>query len=237
MRIGKELRSLLDAKGFRNAESILSEWNLSADFTEDEKSLLRGPENAAYVDAVMIYLQDSAIDRAEFYRGDATWMGLFGPRREYFKTAYAFKAAAAMLDTPERLAVMGGDTFGFAALAGRARDSKTVQVLVANYEIPPDYKPHQMPTPPDVQVLLKVDLSKLKVLPPRTGIHAENNAGLALTIEHLPWGNAEFTIKRYRITKTEDFQLVEESTGRDGKFQMSDPLPPPGVELIVLQRK
>jgi xylan 1,4-beta-xylosidase len=237
VRIGQELRSLLDAKGFRNAESILSEWNLSADFTDGEKEVLQGAVNAAYVGAVLIYLQDSAIDRAQFYRGDSTWMGLFGPGREYFKTAFTFKATAAMLNTPERLDLTGSDTFGFAALAGRSPDGKTVQVLISNYEIPPDYQPHQMPTPPDVQALLNVDFSQLKVLPRRTGIHSENRAGFTLTIDHLPWGNAPFIIKRYHITQIEVFQLVGESSGKDGKAELSEPLPPPGVELIVLQRR
>jgi xylan 1,4-beta-xylosidase len=177
IRIGKEIRTLLDAKGFKNAESILSEWNLSADFTDVEKEILQGAENAAYVDAVMIYLQDSSIDHAQFYRGDATWMGLFSRQREYFKTAYAYKAMAAMLDTPERLNLSGGDTLGFAALAGRSADGRTVQVLISKYQIPRDYKPHDMPPPAAVQAALNVDFSSFKMLPRRTGIRNENNGG------------------------------------------------------------
>lgn len=237
VRIGKEIRSLLDAKGFRSSESILSEWNLSADFTDAEKQLLEGADNAAYVASVMIYLQDSSIDRAEFYRGDAAWMGLFDLQRKLFKPASAYKATAAMLDTPERLDMVGSDTFGFGALAGRSRDGTTVQILISNYEIPADFKPHMMAMPPDVQALLKLDFSKPKFLARRTDIHPENNGGYFLTIDHLPWGNAEFTIKRYRITGTEDFRSVEESSGKGGKADLSNPLPPPGVELIVLRRR
>jgi hypothetical protein len=144
---------------------------------------------------------------------------------------------AAMLDTPERLHLTGSDTFGFAALAGRSTDGKTVRVLISNYQIPPDFKPHVMPIPPEVQSMLNLDLSKLKFLPPRTGIRYENNLGYTLTVDHLPWGNASFAIKRFRITKTQDLPLVEEKTGKDGKVQLSNPLPPPGVELIVLQRQ
>jgi len=236
VRIGKELRDLLDAKGFGKAESILSEWNLSADFTEDEKQVLQGAENAAYVGAVMTYLQDSAIDRAEFYRGDSTWMGLFGPHHEYFKTAYTFKAMAEMLNTPERLSLRGDDTFGFAALAGRSSDKKTVQVVISNYQIPLDFKPHQMPTPTAVQALFKVDFSNLKVLPRRTEI-PKNPSGYSLTIDHLPWGSTPFTMKRFRITGTEDFALVEEKNGKGGKLELSNPLSAPAVELIVLQRR
>lgn len=185
----------------------------------------------------MIYLQDSSIARAQFYRGDAAWMGLFGLQREYFKTAYAFKALASMLDTTDRLQLTGSDTFGFAAIAGRSTDGNTVRILISNYEIPPGYKPHAMPTPADVQKMLDIDFSKLKLLPPRTDIHYQNNSGYALTIDHLPWGSAAFTVKRFRITKTQDLALVDEAAGKDGKLQLSSPLPPPGVELIVLQRQ
>jgi hypothetical protein len=237
VRIGKEIRGLLDAKGFKSAKSILSEWNLSADFTDAEKQVLSGAVNAAYIDAVLTYLQDSAVDQAEFYRGDATWMGLFSPHGEYFQTAYAMKAMSTMQETPQRLELSGSDTFGFAALAGRSADGKTVRVLISNYEIPPGYKPHVMVPPPDVQALWNLDFSKLGFLAPRTDIPHGNNAGYALTVDHLPWGNAAFSIKRFRITATQDLALVEEKTGKGGKLELSNPLPPPGVELIVLRRQ
>lgn len=237
VRIGKAIRDLLDAKGFKNAESILSEWNLNPDFTDVSKELLKGPVNAAFVGAVLTYLQDSAIDQAEFYRGDATWMGLFGVHGEYFKPAYTFKAMSTMLETPQRLEVSGGDTFGFAALAGRSADGKTVRVLISNYEIPPDYKPHDMEHPPDVKALWKIDFSKVVSLPQRTDIPRGHNGGYALTLDHLPWGNAAFKLKRYRISASQDMALVEEKTGKGDKLELSNPLPPPGVELIVLQRQ
>ena len=129
---------------------------------------MEGADNAAFVASVMIYLQDSAIDRAEFYRGDAAWMGLFDTQRKLFKTAYTYKATAAMLGTLERLDVTGGDTYRFATLAGRSADAKTVQVLVSNYQIPPGFKPHIMVPPPDVQEMIKIDFSKLKSAAPNT---------------------------------------------------------------------
>jgi xylan 1,4-beta-xylosidase len=237
VRIGRELRTLLDAKGFPKAESILSEWNLSADFTNDEKQILRGAENAAYIASVLVYLQDSPIDQAEFYRGDATWMGLFATDRKYFKTAYSFKAMSTFLDTPERLQVAGGDTWGFTVLAGRSSDRKTVRILISNYEIPAEYKPHIMPTPEDVQKLLAIDFSKVKVLPRRTGIHSESPRSYILKVDHLPWGQSSFTLKRFRITNADDLALVEQKNGDGAKFEMSNSLSPPAVELIVLQSR
>jgi hypothetical protein len=51
---------------------------------------------------------------------------------------------------------------------------------------------------------MKIDFSNLKFLPRRTESHSENNAGYILTIDHLPWGEARFSFKRYSITKTEN---------------------------------
>jgi hypothetical protein len=82
-----------------------------------------------------------------------------------------------MLSTPQRLRASGGDTYGFALLAGRSRDTKQVQILIDNYQIPTN------PTPPVFRMMQKMkeqgitmempttfDLSKLKSLPKRTDI-------------------------------------------------------------------
>jgi xylan 1,4-beta-xylosidase len=239
VRLAREIRSILDTHGFPHAESILSEWNLSADFTEPEKAELQGAHNAAYIGAVLSYLQDTSIDHAHFYRGDAAWMGLFGLDGKYFKTAHTFKAMGEMLDTPQRLSVDGTDTFGFAALAGRSADGNKVQILLSNYAIPADYKPDLMPMPPELQKASPPmpDTSKVKSLPLRTDIVYRDNAGYNLAINNFPWGAASFNIKRYRISKTQNFDLVEEKSAAGGTLKLSNPLAPDTVELIVLTRR
>jgi hypothetical protein len=52
--------------GFPKAESILSEWNLTPDFTILEAANLQGAHNAAYIGAVLSYFQDAPIDHAHF---------------------------------------------------------------------------------------------------------------------------------------------------------------------------
>lgn len=240
VRIGEDIRKLLDENGFQHAESVLSEWNLTPDFTEHEQARLRGIENAAFVGDVLIYLQDSAIDLAHFYRGDAAWMGLFGLHGEYFKPAYTFRATGAMLKTPQRIALTGADTFGFAAIAGRSRDSKTVQVLISNYEIPANYNPPPMQAPAGAAPpgMPMPDFSKLKFLAPRKEIQYQNNRGYKLTVNNLPWGEKDsFTVKRYRLTGEEDFSPVEGTLASGQQLTISNPLPPPGLELIVLQKR
>jgi len=239
VRLAKEIRGTLDTHGFPHAESILSEWNLSADFTESEKAELQGAHNAAYIGAVLSYFQDTSIDHAHFYRGDAAWMGLFGLDGKYFKTAYTFKAMGKMLDTPQRLPVEGIDTFGFAALAGRSADGNTIQILISNYAIPANYKPDLMPMPPELQKAAPPmpDMSKVKFLPPRTDIVYRDNRGYYLTISNLPWGTAAFSIKRYRISKTQNLDLVEERSGKEGALHLSNSLAPDTLEFIVLTRR
>jgi hypothetical protein len=249
VRLANNFRKLLDAHGYTKAESILSEWNLTPDFTEGEKAELQGEHNAAFIGAALSYFQDAPLDAAIFYRGDATWMGLFDLQGNYFKTAYTFKAMGEMLDTPKRIAVKGPDTYGFATLAGRSADGKTVQILLSNYEIPAGYKPKDMILSPELEEMAKKIKAEeaahpkpakpepVNELPQRTGIVYHDNAGYNLTVNNLPWGKEAFTVKRYRISKTQNLELVENKTGGGGSLKLSVPFPPDTVELIVLQSK
>ncbi len=81
------------------------------------------------------------------------------------------------------------------------------------------------------------DMSKVKFLPARTDIVYRNNAGYNLAIKNLPWGAAPFDVKRYRISKTQNLDLVETGSGKDSVLNLSNPLPPDTVELIVLTRR
>lgn len=107
VRLAKQIRAVLDTHGFPKAESILSEWNLSADFMDDEKQTLQGAENAAYIGGVLNYLQDAPIDHAQFYRGGAAWMGLFElegaislRHSRRLQTAYVWNAVRTSEDGP-----------------------------------------------------------------------------------------------------------------------------------------
>ena len=84
-------------------------------------------------------------------------------------------------------------------LAGRSADGKTVQVLIGNYEIPE--RDRKAPLPAFVQYRKGADH--------RNEIEYRNNAGYALAVTHLPWGKGEFSVKRYRITKTENWAESE----------------------------
>jgi hypothetical protein len=238
VRLAREIRNVLDTHGFPKAENILSEWNLTPDFTEGEADRLRGAENAAFIGAALTYFQDAPLDHAHFYRGDAAWMGLFDPQGHPYKTAYAFEAMGKMQDTPKRLAVEGADTFGFATLAGRSVDGKTVQILVSNYAIRDGWKPKDMKLPDAVvKAIPPTDYSKFKPLPPRTEIVYRDNAGYDLTIDHLPWGKKPFVVQRYRLSETQNLELVEKKQSTGGTLKLSNALAPDALELIVLHEE
>jgi hypothetical protein len=217
-RLAKQIRAVLDTHGFPKAESILSEWNLSADFMDDEKHTLQGAENAAYIGAVLNYLQDAPIDHAQFSRGDAAWMGLFDLKGQYFKTAYTFKAFAKMLDSVRRLLVTGADIFGFSVIAGRSEDGKSVQVITpfppATNRIRLECRQNFGRWADRCRIFQQLSVCRRE----QTFVY-RNNAGYSLTASNLPWGNDAFTIKRYRISKSETFELVEEKSGAGGSLK------------------
>jgi hypothetical protein len=96
-----------------------------------------------------------------------------------------------------------------------------------------------MPMPAELQKAAPpmADMSKIKFLPPRTNVVYRDNLGYKLGISNLPWGNAAFSIKRYRISKTQNLELVEDGGGKGNVLNLSNPLPPDTVELIVLTRR
>ncbi len=220
VRVAKTVRGLLDDNGFLEAENHCSEWNLTVE-TRDDETMAGG----AFVCSAMIYMQD-ALDMSLYYTGTAGGMGLFSRDGSYRKKAYAFKACGMMLDTPQRLEVTGGDTYGFAVLAGRSDDGKTIQVLISNYEIHTPEEPPRQTAAPGSHGLMR-----------RKGIRSENKGGYDLTVSNLPWGKGEFTVQRYRVTEKENLDPVGEISGKGGIAELQDELPPPGIELIVLRKK
>ena len=127
------IRGFLDEHGFNKAENILSEWNLSAGAAFSGSRKQPDMRQAAFISAALTYLQEAPLDRALFYRGDPTVLGLFEADGRYRKSAAIFKFFGAMLDTPQRLAVNGADDVGFALLAGRSADGGLVQLIITQY--------------------------------------------------------------------------------------------------------
>ena len=223
VRIAQDVRRLLDEYHLAGTESHVNEWNLNLTKGTNGPQNQASMESAAFTLCALIYLQDAPLDRSYYYTGNAGNMGSFGRDGSCWKKAYALKATGAMLDTPQRLAVTGTDTMGFAGLAGRSADNQTVQVLISNYQVPqPQEPPHQTAAPGSHGLA-------------RRQLRSGRITGYALEIANLPWGKGPFTAKRYRTDADRNYALIEETNGTGGHLKLSNPLPAPAFELIVVR--
>jgi xylan 1,4-beta-xylosidase len=193
------IKSLLDEYGFNQAENILSEWNMSVTMNNAGPRSPSSPMNAAFSSAALTYLQSAPLDRALFYRGDPTVMGLFDVGGGYRRNAAVFKFFGAMLDTPQQLAVSGADNRGFSLLAGRSADGNLVQLIITQYG-------------------------------------GQAGTEYRLSLQHLPWGEGEFEVRRNKIPG-EASPPAEPLIGRGGRFETDGSLPVNGVEFFILRKR
>jgi len=223
VRIARDVRARLDRHGFRKTLSVLDEWNYG--LMEPVPGDLH---RAGFITSSLIYMQDAPIDIAALYRAD----NVFGPRGiTPHKTGYALMALGRMKDTPYRLPARGSDENGFAVQAARTRNGDTLQVLISNYQVPADFiGPRKGPNVLTVGTEFSVAL-----LDRRTMSYARNG-GYDLTINGLKRG-ASYTIERYRISATSNLSLVDTSMGTGPAIHLYAPLPPPGIELVVLKKR
>ena len=139
------VRTQLDRYGYTKTESHMNEWNYIPNGNwgpfKDEAGPVRdkwyadmgGPQGAAYVAAVLMLMQDTTIDVANFYSAGVSAFALFSAHGTPNKQFYAFKAFRALLDTPLRVAADAPAGGQFAACAGMSPDKKHVSVLVSNW--------------------------------------------------------------------------------------------------------
>jgi len=124
-----QIQDLLRMYGFENTENFITEWNFSARSAE-----LSNARGASWASSVLVYLQDTSVSRAFWYRGNGGNYSLFLDNGDFSKSGYAFLAMKKMLETPMRLACSGSDKAGFATLAGRSENNHTLRVLISNYD-------------------------------------------------------------------------------------------------------
>lgn len=241
-----DLRKILDHYGFTHTRLMLSEWGSSV------VKKLPGLQLAAYIDTSMIYMQDSPVDKAMYYRGDGPPSGVFQADGSYTPAARALQAMGLMKRTPERLLATGGDENGMAIIAGRSPDHKLVQILISNFAgqfagLPPaavpvsdgfgdSYEEYLVKIPaPGIAGRLSVGTFDFPAT--RTVTH-NDDGGYELTIEHL--GPRRFRISRFAITEnadgSSDLALVDTQTASGSTVTLEDTLVPPGVEFIVIER-
>jgi hypothetical protein len=223
VRIARDVRARLDRYRFHKTLSMLNEWNYGL-----MEPLPSDTHRASFITSTLLYMQDAPVDIATLYRAD----NVFGPRGVTpHKTGYALIALGRMKSTPYRLKVEGADENGFAVQAARTRNGDTLQALISNYEVPPEFiGPRKGPN------VLTVGTQFSVALLDRRSVKYSNNDGYDLTIDNLQAGTS-YTIERYRISEKDNLSLVDTSIGTGPTIHLYATLPPPGVELVVLKKR
>ncbi|MCY2951069.1 MAG: hypothetical protein NTU53_03720 [Planctomycetota bacterium] len=138
----KGIREVLDRYGFKGAEMHFNEWNYLPDNDWGPMGLkgqgvarerfydrIGGAEGAAFSASVLMELQDTRVDVANYYAFDHQGFGLFNFHGVPKKTFYAFRAFRMLLDTPVRVETKSEG--GARALAGVNAEKTGVGVLVS----------------------------------------------------------------------------------------------------------
>ncbi len=133
------VRQMLNEYGFTETESILNEWNPGVH--------RRGkPEDAAYIGAMFVTMQNSSVDSMAYYDGQLnfTYAGLFNPITfTPFKAYYAFKAFNELYKLGVQYAVENTDEYGMIApgvYVLAAGDAAGMQRAVVLYNIGEEIK-------------------------------------------------------------------------------------------------
>jgi hypothetical protein len=209
--IARQLRIILDTRGFGSAFNVLDEWN--ADLTAHD---MPAAARAAFAASALIYMLGGPIDHQAFYRGDSVLRSVGGTPGA---VGHALTAFGALKDTPVLVGTDGGDDAGFALVAGRSADRRLVQILISNYQVSPE--------PSGSGDALNV------TLPVRRTLEYKDNGGYEATIT-LP-SSRKYRIRRYRIGEGANFALVDQAVQSGPILHLRAVLPPPGVDFIVIE--
>ncbi|HEY2675642.1 MAG TPA: hypothetical protein VGI65_01650 [Steroidobacteraceae bacterium] len=209
--IARQLRIILDMRGFGSAFNVLDEWN--ADLTAHD---MPAPARAAFAASALIYMLGGPIDHQAFYRGDSVLRSVGGKPAAVGQALTAF---GQLKDTPVLVGTDGGDDAGFALIAGRSADRRLVQILISNYQVSPE--------PSGSGDALNI------TLPARRTLEYRDNGGYEATIT-LP-SSRKYRIKRYRIAENANFSLVDQTVQSGPIVHLRAVLPPPGVDFIVIE--
>lgn len=244
-RVAETTSAMLEQAGLSGTPQFVTNWNFNAIPIARPDRLQMG----VYESATLTYMQDSNVEKAFIFRGDAG-MGtdkdpdpdlttrMFNRDGTPMTNGYGFLAAGRMQDTPKRLAVKGADDRGFAVLAGRSVSGDTIQVLVTNYAIPAAFLKPTTKTSLDFDLpiaAIRVPVS-MQLPPRRTDASSGQNGGYKLTISHLPNVLRHYSVSRFRLDETHSLSLVDTTIGSGTVVRSSATLPPPSVELIVIRK-
>lgn len=211
--IARQLRIILDARGFGSAKNVLDEWN--ADPADADST---NAARAAFAASSLMYMLGGPIDAQTFRRAAASAPGSGAADA----VGSALGAFGALKGTPVLIRTSGGDDSGLAVVAGRSKDNRLVQILISNYQVASKYlggRGDNWDT----------------TLAERRTLQYSDNGGYDATVT-LP-GSGKYQVKRYRISDSSNFVLVDQRIESGPSISLQAVLPPPGIELIVISAK
>lgn len=235
--VSRELRTLLDERGFTDTDLTLSYWNYLA----VPSSSAPAPEKGAFMAATAIALQDTVIDHAFFFRADTgrdPHYGFVDPggvgdvdgRPD--ERSRALVLAGRTL-TGRRLATEGGDESGLAVAA--SSDGDTVRVLVTNYVAPDSALAERE----EDRFTFRIPIGEQRIelgltLPPqRPDLASAGVDSARIEVRNLPWTDAAVTATITSLTgPVEGPRPVPVSEA--GTLQVDIALTPQSVFLVEL---
>jgi xylan 1,4-beta-xylosidase len=221
-RLGQILRDRLDQYGFTKTTSIIDEWNST--LAAADNLGLDTAAHTAFITSALAYMQEAPIDQQAIYRADIYFAGAQRSRE-----ANALIAWGWMKDTPVKLSVSGTRTDGFTAVAGKSEDGKLVQVIVSNFEVPKSNRQPDPPGPAIRRVLFEGNFTMLK----RQKFSDDTVRGYTLMLTGL--SKNQHVIKRFRISKTNNLDLIETTTTSGSAVSVISDLAPSGVEVLQIR--
>ncbi|MEM1509250.1 MAG: hypothetical protein QXY49_02465 [Thermofilaceae archaeon] len=127
---GRAVKQLMEKFGYSGLPNVITEWNYW--WNQEPWEFFRSNKVAAFQAATLILLEDTPVDIAVLYRGDAwNWGGIFSGNGQPSNPYYTWLAYKEVIETSIRVEVVVLNSF-LKAIAGLADDG-TLRVLVVNY--------------------------------------------------------------------------------------------------------
>ncbi len=133
------LRKWLDDNGYKKTELHLNEWNYASPKGrgEDWFNIMGGNEGAAFSAYVLLSLQDSPVDVANYYSGDINPYGMFSAQAGAPKKVfYAFKAFRFLLNTPIVIKTVDLVPEKSIVTVAKNKDNNEVTLMLVNFNNP-----------------------------------------------------------------------------------------------------
>ncbi|WP_460579437.1 GH39 family glycosyl hydrolase [Humibacter ginsengisoli] len=235
--VAAEMRRLLNSYGFTKTELMLSYWNYLG-IPNSEAPL---NEKAAFQAVSEIYLQDTAVDYALFFRADSGAdphygftdpAAVCGPDGSPDARTVTFGWMGRVF-SGHRLAVDGGDEAGFACAA--SIDGDRIRILIANFVAPEIALAPRESDECKFRVPLGAERIELgfRLPPQRTGLASRCVTSARVHLTNLPWAGRVVSIAEQSLNR-EQRAAYREGVSDSGSIDLDVQIDLQSVVLIEL---